>query len=106
MAILTGRHALVTGGGRGIGRAIAASLTGAGATVTVLGRQEGPLKETVKAGHAAGYVTADVTDEAAVAAAVKQAAERGLIDILIANAGAAVSMPFMKGSSQQFRDMF
>ncbi len=44
MAILDGRHALVTGGGRGIGRAIAASLTGAGAAVTVLGRQEGPLR--------------------------------------------------------------
>ena len=106
MAILTGRHALVTGGGRGIGRAIAASLSGAGATVTVLGRQDGPLKEAVAAGHAEGYVTADVTDEAAVAAAVKQAAERGPIDILIANAGSAASAPFMKGSSQQFRDMF
>jgi 3-hydroxybutyrate dehydrogenase len=106
MAILTGRHALVTGGGRGIGRAIAASLTGAGATVTVLGRQEAPLREAVAAGHAAAYVTADVTDEAAVAAAVKQAAERAAIDILIANAGGAASIPFMKGSSQQFRDMF
>ena len=106
MAILTGRHALVTGGGRGIGRAIAASLTGAGATVTVLGRQEAPLKETVSAGHASGYVTADVTDESAVVAAIKQAAERAPIDILIANAGGAASMPFMKGSSQQFRDMF
>jgi len=37
---------------------------------------------------------------------VKQAAERGPIDILIANAGSAASAPFMKGSSQQFRDMF
>src|SRR6267154_2626030 len=106
MAILQGRHALVTGGGRGIGRAIAASLTGAGAAVTVLGRQEGPLKDAVAAGHSKGYVIADVTDEAAVAAAVKQAAERAPIDILIANAGSALSMPFMKGSSQQFRDMF
>ena len=106
MAILTGQHALVTGGGRGIGRAIAASLTGAGAMVTVLGRQEGALKETVAAGDAGAFVTADVTDEAAVTRAVQQAAERGAIDILIANAGGAASMPFMKGSSQQFRDMF
>jgi len=106
MAILTGQHALVTGGGRGIGRAIAASLTGAGAMVTVLGRQEGALKETVAAGDAGAFVTADVTDEAAVTRAVQQAAERGAIDILIANAGGAASTPFLKGSSQQFRDMF
>ena len=106
MAILTGQHALVTGGGRGIGRAIAASLTGAGAMVTVLGRQEGALKETVAAGDAGAFVTADVTDEAAVSRAVQQAAERGAIDILIANAGGAASTPFLKGSSQQFRDMF
>jgi 3-hydroxybutyrate dehydrogenase len=103
---LQGRHALVTGGGRGIGRAIAVALTGAGATVTVLGRQEGPLQDAVNAGHATNYEMADVTDEAAVTAAVKRAASRAPIDILIANAGSAVSVPFMKGTSQQFRDMF
>ncbi len=107
MTILGGRHALVTGGGRGIGRSISAALAGAGATVTVLGRQETPLKDAVAAGHAKGYVVADVTDEAAVDAAVKQAvAERGPIDILIANAGNAVSMPFAKSTSAQFREMF
>ena len=107
MAILNGRHALVTGGGRGIGRAIAKALSGAGATVTVLGRQEAALKDTVSAGDAKGYVLADVTDEAAVDAAVKQAVSaHGPIDILIANAGTGVSVPFMKGTSAQFRDMF
>jgi 3-hydroxybutyrate dehydrogenase len=107
MAILDGRHALVTGGGRGIGRAIAAALSAAGAAVAVLGRTEAPLKEAVAAGHARGYVVADVTDEAATDRAVKQAAAaRGPVDILIANAGSAVSMPFMKGTSAQFREMF
>src|SRR5947208_336276 len=107
MGILDGRHALVTGGGRGIGRAIAKALSGAGATVTVLGRQEGPLNDTVLAGEAKGYLLADVTDEAAINAAVKQAiSERGPIDILIANAGSGVSAPFMKGIPAQFREMF
>jgi len=41
--LLQGRHALVTGGGRGIGRATAAALSAAGATVTVVGRSEAPL---------------------------------------------------------------
>lgn len=106
MATLGGRHALVTGGGRGIGRAVAALLAQSGASVTVLGRSAVPLREAVAQGHAEGYVIADVTDEAAVNAAVRQAGERAPIDILIANAGSAVSVPFMKGTSQQFRDMF
>jgi len=62
MATLTGRHALVTGGGRGIGRAVAAALTGAGAAVTVLGRNEVSLQDAVSHGDAAGYLAADVTD--------------------------------------------
>src|SRR4051812_2596252 len=62
MASLEGKHALVTGGGRGIGRAIAAALTQAGAAVTISGRSEKPLAEVVGKGEAAGYVIADVTD--------------------------------------------
>ena len=63
---LAGKHAFVTGGGRGIGRAVAAALTGAGATVTVIGRSEKPLRDAVAAGDAAGYGVADVTDAAQV----------------------------------------
>jgi 3-hydroxybutyrate dehydrogenase len=107
MAAFTGQHAVVTGGGRGIGRAVAAALSDAGATVTVMGRGEAALAEAVKRGHAAGYVIADVTDEQAVTAAMKRAAtERGAVDILVPNAGAAESAPFAKTSTDLFRRMF
>jgi NAD(P)-dependent dehydrogenase (short-subunit alcohol dehydrogenase family) len=107
MAILDGRHALVTGGGRGIGRAIAASLSAAGAAVTVLGRAEAALKDAVNAGDAMAYVVADVTDEGAVAEAAKSAKSKlGPIDILVANAGGAESAPFLKSDAELFRNMF
>ena len=107
MATLAGRHALVTGGGRGIGRAVAAALTGAGAAVTVLGRQEGPLRDAVAAGHAKDHAIADVTDAAAVAEAVQEATRaRGPVDILVANAGSAKLAPFMKAAPDVFREMF
>ena len=107
MATLSGRHALVTGGGRGIGRAVAASLSAAGASVTVLGRNAGPLQDAVAQGHAKGYVVADVTDERAMSDTAKRAAaERGPIDILVANAGNAESAPFLKADAAQFARMF
>jgi NAD(P)-dependent dehydrogenase (short-subunit alcohol dehydrogenase family) len=98
-------HALVTGGGRGIGREIAATLSRAGATVTVLGRNRAVLDEVVAAGFAHAAVVADVADQAAVKAAVAEAAARQPIDILIANAGAAVSAPFAKSDAALFRQM-
>jgi 3-hydroxybutyrate dehydrogenase len=98
-------HALVTGGGRGIGRAIAASLTRAGATVTVLGRHRATLDEVVAAGEAQAALVADVADQASVNAAIAEAAARQPIDILIANAGAAVSAPFAKSDAALFRQM-
>jgi NAD(P)-dependent dehydrogenase (short-subunit alcohol dehydrogenase family) len=95
-APLQGKHALVTGGGRGIGRAIAAALTETGARVTVLGRSPGPLDAAVAAGAAAARVTADVTDTAALEAAFFEAAATAPIDILVNNAGAAESAPFKR----------
>ena len=98
-------HALVTGGGRGIGREIAASLSRAGATVTVLGRNRALLDEAVASGLAHAAVVADVADQAAIDAAISEAAARQPIDILVANAGAAVSAPFAKSDAALFRQM-
>jgi NAD(P)-dependent dehydrogenase (short-subunit alcohol dehydrogenase family) len=98
-------HALVTGGGRGIGRAIASGLVSAGATVTVLGRNRTTLDEAVAAGAAHFIGVADVADQAAVSAAIAEAASRQPIDILIANAGGAESAPFGKSDVALFRRM-
>jgi 3-hydroxybutyrate dehydrogenase len=98
-------HALVTGGGRGIGREIASSLVKAGATVTVLGRNGKALDELVAAGVAHHVVIADVADQGAVGAAIAEAAARQPIDILVANAGAAESAPFGKTDAAMFARM-
>ena len=98
-------HALVTGGGRGIGREIASALTRAGATVTVLGRNRATLDEAVAVGDAHFAGGADVADQASVSAAFAAAAPRQPIDILIANAGIAESAPFAKSDAALFRRM-
>jgi len=98
-------HVLVTGGGRGIGRAIAAQFAGAGATVTVIGRRRAALDESVAAGHARFADVADVADQAAIRAAISRAAARQPIDILIANAGVAESAPFAKSDAVLFQRM-
>ena len=99
------QHALVTGGGRGIGREIASALAQAGATVTVLGRNRAMLDQAVAAGSARFASVADVADQAAVSAAIAEAAARQPIDILIANAGIAESAPFGKSDAALFRRM-
>jgi NAD(P)-dependent dehydrogenase (short-subunit alcohol dehydrogenase family) len=104
---LTGQHALVTGGGTGIGRAIASALTVAGAQVTVLGRRGAPLQEAVSAGHATFAIAADITDEAATAKAFTEAAQaHGPILLLINAAGAAETAPFQKTTAAMFERMW
>src|SRR3984893_12634473 len=96
-------HALVTGGGQGIGREIAATLADAGATVTVLGRHR-PTRDGARACGAAHVPSgADVAARAPVRAVISEAAPPQPIDILIANAGIAESAPFGKSDAALFR---
>ena len=91
---LTGRVALITGGGRGIGRAVAETFARAGAAVVLAARSASELEATahqiLAAGGRASAVPADVSDEAAVAALVARALDdHGRIDVLVTAAGAA-----------------
>jgi len=98
-------HALITGGGRGIGREIASALVRAGATVTVLGRDRARLDDAIVTGAAHFAGVADVADQVAISAAIAEAAARQPIDILIANAGVAESAPFAKSDIALFHRM-
>src|SRR3984957_1014992 len=87
-----GKNALITGGGTGIGRAAALALAAEGATVTVAGRTQATLEQTVKlvadSGGTARYAIADVHDEDAVRHAVEVAAgDTGRLDVAVNSAG-------------------
>ncbi len=88
------RHALVTGGGTGVGEAIALSFAEAGVDVTICGRRAKPLEKVAARHERIHALTADVTDEASMQALYETAeAARGPFDIVIANAGTASSAP-------------
>jgi NAD(P)-dependent dehydrogenase (short-subunit alcohol dehydrogenase family) len=96
-ASLANRHAIVTGGGRGIGAAIARALMAHGAHVTILGRDPNTLGAAVEAFGAPETlhaVVADVTDADGLAHAIERAREQfGPVQILVNNAGQAGSAP-------------
>jgi len=106
---LAGHHALVTGGGRGIGAAIAQALLLRGASVTITGRDADTLAATAARlaplGHI-GHVAMDVTDAASVTAAFDLARQQfGPVSILVNNAGQAASSPFLKTSEDSWQQM-
>jgi 3-hydroxybutyrate dehydrogenase len=93
---LAGKHALVTGGGSGIGEGVARALIKAGARVTITGRNEAKLRAAVDALSSMGdigFAVMDVTKPDAVRASFAQA---GQIDILVNNAGQATPSAFTK----------
>ena len=103
-----GRHALVTGGSRGIGLAIVKQLLQQGARVTMAGRSADALQKACQAIDHPGlaWVSVDVADAAQVADAFAQAqAGFGPVDILVNNAGQAVSERFDRLDAQAWRQM-
>ena len=95
--IHTGKHALVTGGGTGIGLAIAQALAAEGAQVTITGRRTDVLEAAAKATPGLHPLVMDVMEEAQIVDGIKQAvAARGPIQILIANAGIAEGKSLQK----------
>ena len=99
-------HALVTGGGSGIGRAIAEALAAGGIEVTICGRRIEALEAVASGSPRIHAVAADVTDEASVAKLYETAqAARGPFDIVVANAGMAVSAPAGRTTLDQWQQM-
>ena len=102
MAGLIGQYALISGGGTGIGAAIARALAGAGARVTLCGRRREPL-EAAAADIGAHFQQIDVTDEASIAGGL--AAISQPIDILVNNAGRAASASFERTTPALWQEM-
>ncbi|PUB19025.1 SDR family NAD(P)-dependent oxidoreductase [Yoonia sediminilitoris] len=101
-----GKHALVTGGGQGIGKGIALALAQAGAQVTITGRTGSTLEQTAALDPRLHPLVMDVSDEASVRDGISAAAaERGKIQICVANAGIAESVKFADCTMADWRRM-
>ena len=108
---LTGKTALITGAGRGIGRGIALAFAREGASIACTSRSEGELAETVRlvaeAGGKAQAFPCDIADAAAVDEMVKAATDAfGPVDILVNNAGVALFKPFHELTHDDWRRTF
>mgnify|MGYP001161415713 CR=1 FL=1 len=101
---LEGKHALITGGGHGIGGASAESLAAHGAKLTLTGRNMEKLEQMAASLPGAEARELDVTDENAVKRVFAEAsASLGPVDILVNNSGIADTAPFLRTSSDMMR---
>jgi 3-hydroxybutyrate dehydrogenase len=99
---LQGRHALITGGGTGIGASAATHLNAAGAKVTVVGRRAEPLEFIRKIVNGTA-IQCDVTDRTQIDRALNEArTANGPIEMLVVNAGIADSAPFAKTTRESW----
>ena len=107
MSALAGRHALVTGANRGIGAAIAQRLAADGARVTLLVRRRDAARAVLATLPAnTTVVEADITDAAQVERACTEASRVAPVDLLVNNAGAAESAPFLATDPAMLARMF
>jgi NAD(P)-dependent dehydrogenase (short-subunit alcohol dehydrogenase family) len=98
---LEGRHAVVTGGGAGIGAATARRLSDLGARLTLIGRDAGKLDAVASSLADAVAAPADVANESQIAGALEAGRKRfGPVTLLVNNAGIAPSQPFLKTTRQ------
>jgi NAD(P)-dependent dehydrogenase (short-subunit alcohol dehydrogenase family) len=102
--LLEGELALITGGGSGLGLAMARCMAAAGARVVLAGRGEDKLKQAVASiGHQAGYVSHDVTKLAEAPGLVAKVTKRfGPVSILVNNAGIHLKKPAMETTEEEF----
>ena len=100
---LSGKRAFVTGGGTGIGAAIALQLAEAGADVVITGRREEPLIETAAKSSKIAWHVMDASDETSIINAMTAADD---IDIMVANAGIADTSPVAKITMDHWRKVF
>lgn len=110
MENLSGKTALITGGSRGIGRAIALQLAAEGVNIAITGRHYATLQETIDLIDAydvdAAAIVADMTHKEDIEAVVNHALETfGQIDILVNNAGIMNLSSFMETTEESFEEM-
>ena len=104
---LSGKTAIVTGAGSGIGRAIATSFAKEGANVVLVGRRREPLAETAReCGHSRLVIVADLRKAADISGIVDQAVARfGALDIVVNNAGALIAGTIDSQNEDDFNEM-